>query len=348
MKKVKKRHSSSRRKLKKQSKLLIVLKAGRFLPAIVLTLLTSTLAVQPYVRVSGQHAGVLAYATNVTTGGLLSSTNTQRSNNGVASLGGNGLLTTAAQNKAEDMVARDYWSHTTPDGQQPWVFIDNAGYKYTAAGENLAYGFMTSESTVTGWMNSQAHKDNLLNSTFTEVGFGIANGANYVGTGQQTVVVAMYGKPQVQSASTPAPVASAPKSTPKAVASAPAPTPAPIAEKVPVVEPTLVEPTEHLEQEEELIATTPSSPSTDLPVAAPASIQRIQILTRGTAAWSTTAVILGVSAVGLLWIVHRGFHIRKYILAGEHFLAHHVHLDMTVLAVVYLGFVLLSTSGAVR
>jgi hypothetical protein len=46
--------------------------------------------------------------------------------------------------------------------------------------------------------------------------------------------------------------------------------------------------------------------------------------------------------------VHKGVHIRKSIIAGERFILHHIHLDLTVLAIVYLGFVLLSSTGMVR
>jgi len=59
----------------------------------------------------------LAYATEVSTSGLLSSTNSQRASNGVGSLTVNGQLNSAAQAKANDMIARNYWSHTTPDGR---------------------------------------------------------------------------------------------------------------------------------------------------------------------------------------------------------------------------------------
>ena len=146
---------------------------------------------------------VLSYATNTSTGGLLASTNVQRTNNGLSGLTLNSKLSQAAQAKANDMVARNYWSHNTPDGQEPWVFISNAGYDYLAAGENLAYGFATSEDTVTGWMNSPGHRANILNSNYQEVGFGMANSSNFVSNGEQTIVVAMYGKPVAAPAPTP-------------------------------------------------------------------------------------------------------------------------------------------------
>lgn len=144
---------------------------------------------------TAQQPEVLAYATEMSIPNLLSATNSARGSQGVSSLGVNSKLNNAAQAKANDMVSRNYWSHNTPEGNPPWVFITNAGYSYSRAGENLAYGFATSSDTIDGWMNSPAHRENILNGGYTEVGFGIANGANYNGSGQETVVVAMYAAP---------------------------------------------------------------------------------------------------------------------------------------------------------
>jgi uncharacterized protein YkwD len=150
-------------------------------------------------------SGVLPYATSMSIGALLAQTNVDRANNGVAGLALNPQLNQAAQAKANDMATRNYWSHNTPDGQAPWVFIDNAGYKYQKAGENLAYGFMTSDDAVAGWMNSPPHRENLLDSSFLDVGFGFANSENYQSSGPETIVVAMYGKALGATAAAPAP-----------------------------------------------------------------------------------------------------------------------------------------------
>ncbi len=138
---------------------------------------------------------VLAYATNTTDSGLLDATNKERAENGLPPLKYNVTLDQAAQSKAQDMSSRDYWSHNTPDGKEPWIFFDQAGYKYYKAAENLAYGFDDSDATLVGWMNSPSHRANVLDSELTEVGFGIINVENYQNKGHETIVVAMYGKP---------------------------------------------------------------------------------------------------------------------------------------------------------
>lgn len=150
------------------------------------------------------HTGVLAYATNVSQQALLKDTNTERVKEGSRSLTINQQLTRAAQDKANDMAQRNYWSHNTPDGKEPWVFVDAAGYEYRKAGENLAYGFTSNSATITGWMNSPSHRSNLLDPLFSEVGFGFANVANYQDKGPVTVIVAMYGLPLTASVPAPA------------------------------------------------------------------------------------------------------------------------------------------------
>ncbi|PID32109.1 hypothetical protein CR970_02235 [Candidatus Saccharibacteria bacterium] len=139
--------------------------------------------------------GVLAYATEMNVVSLLDATNTERASAGQDNLTLNNQLSSAAQSKANDMAARNYWSHTTPDGDEPWVFIQNAGYEYQKAGENLAYGFNSSQDVIVGWMNSDSHRLNMLDEGYTEVGFGFANARDYNNAGPETVVVAIYGTP---------------------------------------------------------------------------------------------------------------------------------------------------------
>lgn len=313
----------------------------KLLPSIALLLVAGFLSLSAAMPGKDVRPGVLAYATNTTRSGLLSATNSQRTNNGAAALSLNSKLNSAAQSKANDMVSRDYWSHATPDGKQPWIFFTAAGYDYLAAGENLAYGYPDSNSTVVGWMNSPPHKSNLISSNYTEVGFGIANSPDFVNNGPQTVVVAMYGKPQVASATTTAPTTPVPKPKPadQPVAKEAVPKKeleaAPKAEPEPEKEPIAVQ-SEENEDEEVQIA------------AAPASTSRIQLLTNGSAVWSATALIMLVCSTGLLWAIHKGVRVHRYVVAGEHFLARHVYLDVFVVSLVILGFVLLSTSGSIR
>lgn len=141
-------------------------------------------------------ANVLAYSTQVTANDLLAKTNNQRLRNKKQPLHLNPQLNQAAQSKATDMTERNYWSHNTPEGKTPWTFIDITTYRYKKAGENLAYGFDNNTDVVVGWMNSPTHRENLLDNSYQDVGFGIANSTNYQNSGPETIVVAIYGMPE--------------------------------------------------------------------------------------------------------------------------------------------------------
>jgi len=143
------------------------------------------------------NASVLSYAASMQEQTLLADTNTERTRLRLPPLSLSLQLDQAADEKAKDMAARNYWSHETPDGNPPWVFVANQKYSYQKLGENLAAGFNNEHSTVNGWMASRTHKENLLDPNFTEVGFGVAQSTNYTsgGGGAMTIVVAFYGKP---------------------------------------------------------------------------------------------------------------------------------------------------------
>lgn len=138
---------------------------------------------------------VLGASTNLTASGLLQTTNLERSKQQVGDLRLSDKLTIAAQAKAADMAAKNYWAHNAPDGTTPWAFINQSGYQYTAAAENLAYGFTNPQSAVTGWMNSPEHRTNILNNNYQDVGFGIISAKDYQGDGPTTIIVALYGQP---------------------------------------------------------------------------------------------------------------------------------------------------------
>jgi hypothetical protein len=140
-------------------------------------------------------ANVLGSSSDLSPAQLLTATNSQRQAAGDETLRLNNRLTAAAQAKANDMVTQNYWSHDTPSGQAPWSFVSAAGYSYRTAGENLAYGFNSSQQVMNGWMHSPEHRANVLNTTYTEVGFAMASSANYIGQGPETLVVAMYASP---------------------------------------------------------------------------------------------------------------------------------------------------------
>jgi hypothetical protein len=124
---------------------------------------------------------------------LVEETNNSRLVDNIPAVQFNPLLSVAAQLKAEDMAQKSYFAHTSPEGVTPWYWLDEVGYKYSYAGENLAVNFSDSKDVVDAWMNSPGHRQNILNSHFTEIGIGAAEG---IYQNKKTVfVVQFFGSP---------------------------------------------------------------------------------------------------------------------------------------------------------
>lgn len=194
----------------------------RMLALLALLLLTVKIAAVAVVAVGPV---VTVDASAITSSTVISLANSARVEGGLEKLTNNGLLASAAQAKANDMLAKQYFSHNTPSGETPWTFIKATGYSYVTAGENLAIDFSEAESVQSAWMNSPGHRANIMNKSFQEIGIGIAKGM-YNGH-QTTIVVQMFGAPiaqKVELPATPTPVAQ--PATPAAPVATPAPAPA--------------------------------------------------------------------------------------------------------------------------
>jgi uncharacterized protein YkwD len=120
--------------------------------------------------------------------------NDERSVNNAGKLTVNATLERAAQLKADDMALKGYFSHNTPDGKTPWYWIEQAGYKYEYAGENLAVNFTDSSEVHTAWTKSRGHFLNIINPRYTEIGIATSTGM-YKGR-EAIFVVQMFGTPE--------------------------------------------------------------------------------------------------------------------------------------------------------
>ena len=129
----------------------------------------------------------------VAAGRLITLANEYRSVDGTPALVENTLLKSAAEAKAHDMAARGYFSHRTPECNDPWVFLDRAGYVYTVAGENLAVNFTESNTVTDAWVRSPTHRANITNPEFTNIGVGTAQGV-YKGR-EAMYVVQFFARP---------------------------------------------------------------------------------------------------------------------------------------------------------
>lgn len=134
---------------------------------------------------------ILGYASQISPDKIVELTNAERAKIGVGPVRLNSLLSEAAQRKAGDMFAFDYWSHNSPSGRDPWSFLKEVGYRYLYAGENLARDFSSPEAVVSAWMASPSHRENLLNPKYQEIGVSVVDGT--LGGTQTTLVVQHFG-----------------------------------------------------------------------------------------------------------------------------------------------------------
>lgn len=161
-----------------------------FLSLIVAAFLTSQFFLNYFALL---YPRVLGYAANISPEKLIEVTNVKRVENGLQPLKTNSVLNQAAQMKAGDMFALDYWAHNSPVGKTPWFFFQEAGYSYLYAGENLARDFNDYEAVVTAWMDSPTHRDNILNDHYQEIGIAVVNGT--LDGIETTLVVQLFGTP---------------------------------------------------------------------------------------------------------------------------------------------------------
>jgi uncharacterized protein YkwD len=107
---------------------------------------------------------------------VLKLTNDERAKGGCGPLRTNSALTKAAEAHAADMVDRHYFAHDSLDGRSPFDRMKSAGYRGGAMAENIAVGYKSPAAVVEGWMNSEGHRKNILNCTYTVIGIGYDSG----------------------------------------------------------------------------------------------------------------------------------------------------------------------------
>ena len=107
--------------------------------------------------------------------------NAERTVRGLPAVTASDRLALAAQRHTDDMVARDFFDHYAPApapfGTDPGDRITAAGYAWQSYGENIAAGYHTPRSVMTGWMASEGHCTNILDPGFTQLGVGDATAA---------------------------------------------------------------------------------------------------------------------------------------------------------------------------
>ena len=123
-------------------------------------------------------------------GYLLGQVNGLRQSLGLPGYTSNGALAAAAQNQAQWMADSGQVSHTQYDGSTPSVRAQRAGYGSSLVSENIYMGTNATAATAwQWWINSAVHYRGLTSTNYTEIGVGVATGAN------GTAFVLVFGNP---------------------------------------------------------------------------------------------------------------------------------------------------------
>jgi len=109
---------------------------------------------------------------------MLSMVNSERTSRGLSALTQDPKLQALARAHGQDMLARGYFSHYTPEGLSPFDRMDQAGIVYTSAGENLAFS-PNVDLAMQGLMQSPGHRANILSKEYGKVGIGVIDGGIY-------------------------------------------------------------------------------------------------------------------------------------------------------------------------
>lgn len=95
--------------------------------------------------------------------------NQYRKQNGLVELKPLARLQETAKLKAKDLVENEYFSHNSEQLGTPFEMLKANQVRYDIAGENLA-GNTTSERAVKSWIDSQTHRENMLEEKFNYTG----------------------------------------------------------------------------------------------------------------------------------------------------------------------------------
>lgn len=107
---------------------------------------------------------------------MLERLNTIRRGIGLAPLDLDPRLTGAAQAHADDMLARTFYNHLSPEGTTPRQRVQAAGFATDLVAENIAAGQTSVEDALGAWLHSTEHRRNLLDPRLTHLGVGMALG----------------------------------------------------------------------------------------------------------------------------------------------------------------------------
>ena len=123
---------------------------------------------------------------------ILERVNRARAEAHLPPLRANPRLEQTALHHAQDMLARSYYGHDSPEGTDVLQRSKMAGYRPRFAGENIARGQHSVEEVMKGWLGSKEHREHILASSFSEMGSAVVYGKNK--QGWQVLWVQAFGR----------------------------------------------------------------------------------------------------------------------------------------------------------
>lgn len=102
---------------------------------------------------------------------ILIRTNQERQKIGCPALIVNPDLEKAAYERAEYLAT---FESIAEKGHEGWDRVVRSHFKYREAGENLAQGFPSESTMFDALMNSETHRDNIIDCDYTVIGIGRA------------------------------------------------------------------------------------------------------------------------------------------------------------------------------
>ena len=104
--------------------------------------------------------------------------NEERDKAGLAPLKMNWEVSRTARYKSQDMIDKRYFAHQSPTYGSPFNMMESFGIRFSAGGENIAYGQRTPTEVMQAWMDSPGHRANIMSAVYNEIGVGAAKAAN--------------------------------------------------------------------------------------------------------------------------------------------------------------------------
>lgn len=109
---------------------------------------------------------------------ILNLVNEERAKVGADPLQIDQQLDQSADLHSQDQANMNTMSHTGSNGSDIGSRVQDTGYQYSTVGENVAYGYPDAEAVMAGWMESDGHRENILNPDFEDLGVGYSVGSD--------------------------------------------------------------------------------------------------------------------------------------------------------------------------